>query len=96
MRGLDLPVADLPIVIIPGGPLLRNPGGRALLDALGMAGAEGPYPAGACDLLVVGGGRAAGRQRPVPAAAPPHAARAGTVLSTGQLNTRSRPVPSQP
>ena len=58
VRGLDLPVADLPIVIIPGGPLLRNPGGRALLDALGMAGAEGPYPAGACDLLVVGGGPA--------------------------------------
>ena len=56
LRGLDLPVADLPIVIIPGGgPLLRNPGGRALLDALGMSGAEGPYPAGACDLLVVGG-----------------------------------------
>ena len=58
VRGLDLPVADLPIVIIPGGPLLRNPGGRALLDALGMSGAEGPYPAGACDLLVVGGGPA--------------------------------------
>jgi hypothetical protein len=38
------------------GPLLRNPGGRALLDALGMSGEEGPYPAGACDLLVVGGG----------------------------------------
>ena len=59
LRGLDLPVADLPIVIIPGGgPLLRNPGGRALLDALGMSGAEGPYPAGACNLLVVGGGPA--------------------------------------
>ena len=58
VRGLDLPVADLPIVIIPGGPLLRNPGGRALLDALGMSGAEGPYPAGVCDLLVVGGGPA--------------------------------------
>ncbi len=59
LRGLDLPVADLPIVIIPGGgPLLRNPGGRALLDALGMSGAEGPYPAAACDLLVVGGGPA--------------------------------------
>jgi len=58
MRGLDLPVADLPIVIIPGGPLLRNPGGRALLDALGVSGATGPYPAGTCDLLVVGGGPA--------------------------------------
>ena len=58
VRGLDLPVADLPVVIIPGGPLLRNPGGRALLDALGISGAEGPYPAGVCDLLVVGGGPA--------------------------------------
>ena len=58
VRGLDLPVADLPIIIVPGGPLLRNPGGRALLDALGLSGAEGPYPAGACDLLVVGGGPA--------------------------------------
>jgi thioredoxin reductase (NADPH) len=58
VHGLDLLVADLPIVIIPGRPLLRNPGGRALLDALGMSGATGPYPTGACDLLVVGGGPA--------------------------------------
>ena len=58
VQNLDLPVTDLPIVIIPGGPLMRNPGGRALLDALGMSGAEGPYPAGVCDLLVVGGGPA--------------------------------------
>ena len=64
VRGLDLPVADLPVVIIPGGPLLRNPGGRALLDALGISGTEGPYPAGVCDLLVVGGGgRLASRPR---------------------------------
>jgi thioredoxin reductase len=56
--GLDVPVADLPVVIIPGGPLLRNPAGRALLDALGMSGAEDRYPARACDLLVVGGGPA--------------------------------------
>jgi thioredoxin reductase (NADPH) len=58
VQGLDLPIADLPIVLIPGGPLMRNPGGRALLDALGMSGAAGPYPAGVCDLLVVGGGPA--------------------------------------
>jgi thioredoxin reductase (NADPH) len=58
VQGLDLPVADLPIVLIPGGPLMRNPGGRALLDALGMSGAAGPYPAGVCELLVVGGGPA--------------------------------------
>jgi thioredoxin reductase (NADPH) len=58
VRGLDLPVADLPVVIIPGGPVLKNPDGRALLDALGISGAAGPYPAGACDLLVVGAGPA--------------------------------------
>jgi thioredoxin reductase (NADPH) len=58
VRGLDLRHADLPIVIVPGVPLLRNPGGRALLEALGMSGTEDPYPAGACDLLVVGGGPA--------------------------------------
>ena len=46
LQGLDVPVGDLPIVVIPGGPLLRNPGGRALLDALGMSGATGPYPPG--------------------------------------------------
>lgn len=34
LQGLDVPVADLPIIIVPGGPVLRNPGSRALLDAL--------------------------------------------------------------
>ena len=51
-----MPVGDLPIVVVPGGPLLRNPGSRELLDALGMSGASGPDPAGVCDLLVVGAG----------------------------------------
>jgi len=58
VQGLDLPVTDLPIIVIPGGPLMRNPSGRALLDALGISGTDGPYSAGACDLLVVGGGPA--------------------------------------
>ena len=58
LRGLQVPVADLPVVIIPGGPLLRNPAGRTLLDALGVSGAEDADPGGACDLLVVGGGPA--------------------------------------
>jgi len=61
LRGLDVPDGDLPIVIVPGRPLLRNPGNRALLDALGLSGAsgaEGPSPPGLCDLLVVGGGPA--------------------------------------
>src|SRR5262245_19982242 len=58
VQNLDLAVSDLPIVVVPGGPLLKNPSGRALLDALGISGAEDPHPAGACDLLVVGGGPA--------------------------------------
>ena len=38
LRELDVPVDDLPIVLVPGGPLLRNPSSRVLLDALGMSG----------------------------------------------------------
>jgi len=56
LRDLDVPAGDLPIVIVPGGPLLRNPSGRGLLDALGMSGTDAGFPAGGCDLLVVGGG----------------------------------------
>ena len=58
LQGLDVPLADLPIIIVPGGPVLRNPGSRALLDALGISGDAGPYPSGACDLLVLGAGPA--------------------------------------
>jgi thioredoxin reductase (NADPH) len=58
LRGLDVPVADLPVVIVPGGPLLRNPAGRTLLAALGISGADAPFPPEACDLLIVGGGPA--------------------------------------
>ena len=58
LRGLDVPVADLPIIIVPGGPVLRNPGSRALLDSLGISGDAGSYPPGVCDLLVVGAGPA--------------------------------------
>src|SRR6266853_1028092 len=37
LRRLNVPVADLPIVVVPGGDTLRNPSSRALLDALGLA-----------------------------------------------------------
>jgi thioredoxin reductase (NADPH) len=50
--------ADLPIIIVPGGPVLRNPGSRALLDALAISGDAGSYPPGVCDMLVVGAGPA--------------------------------------
>jgi thioredoxin reductase (NADPH) len=56
LQGLDVPVADLPIIIVPGGPVLRNPGGRGLLDALAISGDAGSPPPGVCDLLVVGAG----------------------------------------
>ena len=56
LRELDVPVRDLPIVVVPGGPLLRNPGSRELLEALGMSGPGDTDLAGVCDLLVVGAG----------------------------------------
>jgi len=58
LKGLEVPVAELPIIIVPGGPVLRNPGGRELLDALAISGDAGSYPRDVCDLLVVGAGPA--------------------------------------
>jgi len=55
---LDVRVADLPIVIVPGGPLLRNPSSRTLLDALGFVTTHEGDPSELCDLLVVGAGPA--------------------------------------
>jgi thioredoxin reductase (NADPH) len=56
LRELDVPVEDLPIVVVPGRPLLRNPGSRELLDALGLSGAGATELTEVCDLLVVGAG----------------------------------------
>jgi thioredoxin reductase (NADPH) len=56
LRELDVPVDELPIVIVPGRPLLRNPSTRELLDALGLSDSHEAGPASTCDLLVVGGG----------------------------------------
>jgi thioredoxin reductase (NADPH) len=58
LRELDVPVGDLPIVVVPGGALLRNPGRRELLDALGLSGSDDTDLSGVCDLLVVGAGPA--------------------------------------
>src|SRR5712691_8401641 len=60
LQRLNVPLADLPIVVVPGGELLRNPSRRALLDALGLAAppADDADPPEVCDLLVVGGGPA--------------------------------------
>jgi thioredoxin reductase (NADPH) len=56
LRELDVPVSDLPIVVVPGGQLLRNPGNRDLLDALGLSGPADIDLSEVCDLLVVGAG----------------------------------------
>jgi thioredoxin reductase (NADPH) len=56
LRELDVPIDALPIVVVPGRPLLRNPSTRALLDALGLTDTDEAGPSGTCDLLVVGGG----------------------------------------
>src|ERR1700734_2194597 len=60
LQTLQVRVSDLPIVLVPGHRLLRNPSNRELLGALGLAtGAGGRYDeAPVCDLLVVGGGPA--------------------------------------
>jgi CRP-like cAMP-binding protein len=58
LQTLQVGVSDLPIVLVPGHRLLRNPSNRELLGALGLATwVEGRYDeASVCDLLVVGGG----------------------------------------
>lgn len=58
VQRLDIPVADLPIIVVPGGPVLRKPGSRELLDALAISGDAASYPPGVCDLLVLGAGPA--------------------------------------
>ncbi len=58
LRELTLAPADLPVVIIAGGPLLHNPTSRELLDALGLVITHPSDHSEVCDLLVVGGGPA--------------------------------------
>jgi thioredoxin reductase (NADPH) len=58
LRELTLAPADLPVVIIAGGPLLHNPSSRELLDALGLVITRPSDHSEVCDLLVVGGGPA--------------------------------------
>jgi thioredoxin reductase (NADPH) len=56
LRRLHVPVEALPIVIVPGTPLLRNPSNHELLDVLGLSGAPETRGVDVYDLLVVGGG----------------------------------------
>jgi thioredoxin reductase (NADPH) len=55
---LDVPVDDLPVVVVPGGPVLRNPSSRELLDALGLVPGDASASSDRCELLVIGGGPA--------------------------------------
>jgi thioredoxin reductase (NADPH) len=55
---LAVPVEDLPIVLIPGRAVLRNPQASDLAAALGTAGVPGRPRSSVCDLVVVGGGPA--------------------------------------
>jgi thioredoxin reductase (NADPH) len=58
LRELDVPLADLPIVLIPGGPLLRSPTDSELLAAVGLSDTTHDALGDACDLLVIGAGPA--------------------------------------
>jgi thioredoxin reductase (NADPH) len=56
LRELAVPVADLPIVVVPGFRCCGTPGSRELLDALGLSGPGDTDLPGVCDLVVVGAG----------------------------------------
>src|SRR4029077_4549007 len=58
LRGVEVPVDELPIVLMPGGSQLRNPSNRVLLDALGLVDTSMTHHSDSCDLLVVGAGPA--------------------------------------
>jgi thioredoxin reductase (NADPH) len=58
LQRLQVPVEAVPIVIVPGRPLLRNPTNHELLDVLGLSGVPATGTSRVYDLLVVGGGPA--------------------------------------
>jgi thioredoxin reductase (NADPH) len=59
LQELDIPSSELPIVLVPGGGVLRRPSSRALLAALGLVTAvDVRRRTEVWDLVVVGGGPA--------------------------------------
>lgn len=55
---LDVPTSELPIVVVPGRPLLRNPTHGQVASVFGPGVMANVPERGVCDLLVVGGGPA--------------------------------------
>ena len=58
LQRLNLSPDELPIVLIPGGRMLRNPSTSELLNVLGLAASRRSNQSSAYDLLIVGGGPA--------------------------------------
>jgi thioredoxin reductase (NADPH) len=56
LRELDVPIAELPIIILSGNSVLRNPSNLTLLIELGLAESSAENRSEVCDLLVIGGG----------------------------------------
>jgi thioredoxin reductase (NADPH) len=56
MDKLGVGIADLPVLAVPGGAVLRNPSSSEVRHALGNATTDNGAEAGDCDLVVVGGG----------------------------------------
>jgi thioredoxin reductase (NADPH) len=58
LRELDINPEDLPVVLVPGREMMRNPTAGSLLGALGLSGRAPGSPAVMCDVVIVGGGPA--------------------------------------
>jgi thioredoxin reductase (NADPH) len=58
LSGLDVPEDELPIVLVPGRPILRNPSNARLLETLGLSEPPTASTDETCDLLVIGAGPA--------------------------------------
>jgi thioredoxin reductase (NADPH) len=56
LQELNVPVSDLPLVLIPGRPLLRNPGPAQVREEFDVKTLDDETQRDACDLLIVGGG----------------------------------------
>jgi thioredoxin reductase (NADPH) len=58
LRELAVEPEDLPIVLVPGRQMMRNPTAAGLLEALGLSGVSSRPNSRVCDVVIVGGGPA--------------------------------------